>query len=173
MDFKKWILQEASLNDLYTSSVEAFPETTKRQHSTDTIKIASMKYTPYLGVKTLYVKGLAQNEGKEYTPMILFRNVKYHPEKNNKAFSLRAEGKVYYLESLSASKNDVLVRCNCPDFQWRFQHFNSKEKSLYGSDRKPYEAVFRPGTANPEESPGMCKHVMKLMKALDASELLQ
>lgn len=172
MNFKEWIIEESSLNDLYQSSVDAFPNTTRRQHSTDTIKIASMRYTPYLGVKTLFVRGLAQNEGKEYSPMILFRNVKYHTEKNQSTFALKAEGKTYYLESLSSNDNDVLVRCNCPDFQWRFQHFDKVDKSLYGSNRKPYEALVRPGSANPEELPGMCKHLLKLVKILNQTSLL-
>jgi hypothetical protein len=53
---------ESTLYDLHQSAVDAFPHTTKRQHATDTIRIVQLNWTPFLGLKTLYLKGLAQNE---------------------------------------------------------------------------------------------------------------
>ena len=166
LQFSEW-LNESSLNSLFQSTVDAFPYTTKRQHSTDTIKITKMSWTPFVGLKTLYVKGLAQNEGREYTPAILFKNVKY----GEGVELLASDNKNYRLEKLTLN-GDVLVRCGCGDFRWRFNYYDFLDHSLYGKKAKKYEAKYRPGSANPEEMPGMCKHLLKLIKILKSSEII-
>jgi hypothetical protein len=161
------MLNESSVLDLYLNSIKAFPNTTKRQNSIDTIKITNLNWIPFVGVRTLFVKSLCQNESKEYNSILLFKDVKYYEKKEFKTIELIASnGKKYFLNRLSLSENEVLTRCECKDFHWRFKHFNSLDKSLYGRDRKKYEALYRPDTANPKEIPGMCKHLMKLVKIL-------
>jgi len=165
----EWIrLDESSLTELFKSSVAAFPNTAKRQHATDTIKITKLNWTPYLGLKTLFVRGLAQNEGKEYNPVIMFKNVIY-----GEGLELTDNlGKNYRVKPISAKTNDVRVRCQCGDFYWRFTHFDHVDHSLYGRNRKKYEAKYNPGSANPQEMPGLCKHLMKLIKVLYEAKIL-
>jgi hypothetical protein len=166
-----WI--ESSLNNLYQSSVRAFPNTKARQYATNTIKITRLEWVPFLGMKTLFVKGLAQNEGKEYRPIILFKKVIYHENEGPHIATLRAnDGYTYFLERLSLDNTDVLVKCSCGDFKWRGIHFNKLDGSLYGRDRKKYEALYNPGSANPQEMPILCKHLMKMMKALAESNVV-
>jgi hypothetical protein len=164
---------ESSLNDLYDSAVAAFPQTKKRQHSTQTIKITQMQWVPFVGMKTLFIKGLAQNEGREYNPTIVLKRVIYHENQGQGIVPLNAsDGETYFLEKLSAEDTDVLVRCDCNDFKWRFNFFNHLDKSLQGPKRKKYEALYNPGSANPTESPGLCKHLMALTKAIKESGIL-
>lgn len=177
MEFHKWLLEESSLNDLYTQTVRAFPKTTKRQHAVDPIKITKLEWIPYLGVKTLYVKGLAQSDsGKEYEPIIVFKGVNYKPFDN----TIKKEGTVdiidnmgnnYKISPISFINNDVLVRCQCEDFKYRWQHYNHLDKSLFGKNRKPYigQNLWK---ANPSESSGLCKHVLKMIKILKESSIL-
>jgi hypothetical protein len=173
MCFRAW-LNESTHSELYSSAVEAFPNTTKRQHAIDPIKISRIQWSPFLGVKTLVVKGLAQNEDREYSPMIVFKGVKYHPEKDaSNLVTLATEGKVFYLEPISLSDNHVLLRCQCGDFHWRFCHTDHLDRSLQGPNRKKYEALYRPGSANPKEMPGMCKHILKLAKVLSQTSLVK
>lgn len=165
---------ESSLQELYHSAVDAFSNTTKRQHATHPIVITSLQWIPFLGMKTLFVKGLAESGANVYNPLIVFKRVSYHNTAGPRIISLHAsDGKEYFLEQLSVDDTDVLVRCNCKDFYWRFAHFDHLDKSLYGRNRKKYEALYRPGSANPAESPGMCKHLMKLTKVLTESNLLK
>ena len=172
MDFKEWILTESSLKDLYKSSVDAFPDTTKRQHAVDPIKVTSIRWLPYLGVRTLFVKAEVRSEDRHYNPMVLFKNVQYHNENAKGLVRLAVENRIYFLEQLSLVDTDALLRCQCNDFKWRFQHFDKLDRSLYGSNRKRYEALHNPGSANPEELPGMCKHLMKLMNILEESGIV-
>lgn len=176
MHFQNWLLfKESNFQDLYTSTVNAFPKTTKRQHATDLIQIIELNLTPFLGVKTLFVKGVAHSEesGNQYFPMILFKGVNYHNSKDNPNWiDVANNGRNYILERID-TKNDVLVRCDCKDFYWRFNHTDHIDTSLYGRVRKKYEAKINPGSANPLEMPGMCKHLIKLMQTIGHIGILE
>jgi len=169
-------LKESSLLDLYQSTVAAFPNTRKRQHSIDIIRIEEVNFTPFLGMRTLFVRSRALNieNGNVYNPMILFKDVIYHPEKERDEWIEIAgsDGRNYILERLEQDTNDILVRCNCPDFQWRFNYFDHEDRSLYGRKRRKYEAAVAPGSANPNEMPGMCKHLIKLSVVVNNSGIL-
>lgn len=176
MDFCEWLrLDESSLNDLFNSTVAAFPNTTKRQHAVGPVVIAEIRWTPYLGMRTLFVRGLAQSGDKEYNPIIVFKGVQYHPQKDqeNRVEIVASDGNHYVFEKLSYANNDVLVRCDCKDFYWRFNYFDHLDDSLYGRKRAAYTALVNPGSANPLEMPGMCKHLMKLAQALDHANALE
>jgi hypothetical protein len=110
-------------------------------------------------MKTLLVRATATNEGRVYAPVILFKRVSFA----NEGFSFVAhdDEKQYHV---SPREYDVLVRCDCNDFHWRFNYYNHLESSLQGAVRKEYKGSGVP--ANPLEMPGMCKHLMKMMEEL-------
>lgn len=164
---------ETSIIDLYKSTEKAFPKTTKRQFSTDTVRVERLEWIPFLGVKTLFIKALVKNEGKKYESIMLFKNVIYKESEGKKLIKIKmSTGKEYFVEQIESDKNDVLVNCQCKDFYWRFKHYNKQDKSLYGRDRVKYEALARPNTANPMEMAGMCKHLIKMAKIIKESNLL-
>lgn len=158
MDF----LNESSFDDLFRSSVRAFPKTTKRQHAVDPIVIEELRWTPFKGMKTLFIKGHARNEDKHYNTLLLFKNVDY--SKNDIRIT-GSDGLIHELGKLSLENTDILVRCNCADFNWRFNFYNHTDKSLYGRKRAKYEGSIGP-PANPSHLPGMCKHLMKTVYVL-------
>lgn len=162
-------MNESSLNDLYKNIQLAFPTTTKRQHAIDTIVIEHLSWMPFIGMRTLHVKGLAKNQGREYNPFIVFKNVLY----GEGLEIVDNIGKQFKIKPLSWEKNDVLLKCGCEDFQWRMRHWNKVDKSLQGPDRKKYEALYRPGSANPKQLAGMCKHIIKLCKVLESAKVLE
>lgn len=177
MEFTNWLsLQEANLSGLYADTVRAFPRTTKRQHAIDEIVVRQMDWTPFKGVKTLLVKGLAKNEGngKEYKPLILFKKVNYHDSKQNRNWIeiVASDGRKHVFEKINNS-NEVVVRCDCADFFWRFNYEDSLRKLLYGRVRSKYEAKDNPGSSNPLELPGMCKHLIKLARSLSDAGVLE
>jgi hypothetical protein len=166
---------ESSLQTLYLSAVEAFPKTTKRQYATHEIKVVNVQWIPFVGMKTLFVKGRALHEEREYSPSIVFKKVQYAEDRSPRMVVLKAsDGKTYFLERLAMDDTDVLVRCSCGDFKWRFSWYNHLDHSLQGSKPKKYTPV--PGSnrppANPTESFGICKHIMKLAKVLSESTIL-
>lgn len=170
MDSFRKHITESTIPELYDSTVAAFPRTTMRQHATQPIVIKNLHWTPYKGVKTLFVKGLAQNEGREYNPIILFKGVKYD---EGSVKLMASDGKEYRFAPMNLSETEVVVRCNCPDFHWRFNYYNHLDKSLYGRHRAKYESKGDRGPANPMEMPGMCKHCLKLAEVLRQAGVFQ
>jgi hypothetical protein len=172
LQFSQW-LTESTNDELYTSTVQAFPRTRYRQHATDPIKIVRLEWVPYLGVKTLFISSLAQNtnKGTEYRPMILFKGVKYGGPGNGMVEIVASDNKQYAFEQLKHDATDVMVRCDCADFRWRFNYYDWVDASLYGNKRKKYEGKGGPA-ANPRQMPGMCKHLIKLFSALDEAGVI-
>ena len=169
MDFNEWLLNEVSLNELYTSTVNAFPMTRKRQHATDLLEVKIVRFTPFVGMKTLMIKSVVQSENREYNCIMLFKDIRYHGNIRD-VFGLveifDQTGTRYLIERISSDQNNLLVRCNCSDFHWRGTHFNKEHGCLFGRDRTPYESLYNPGSANPTESPIMCKHLIAMAKSL-------
>jgi len=164
---------ESTFNDLYASTVNSFPKTSRRQYAIDPIKIVRLEWTPYLGLKTLFLKGLAQNteSSREYSPIILFKGINYFKGKGNNYVEIKDNrGKSYILEKID--NNEVLVRCNCKDFFWRGNYSDYLDSSLYGRKRPPYSALSRRESVNPNNSPMVCKHIIKLYKVLGQSGII-
>lgn len=167
LNFSQW-LAESTNAELYDSTVKAFPRTRYRQHATDPIKIVRLEWVPYLGVKTLFISSLAQNlhKGTEYRPMILFKGVQYGDPGAGMVEIVASDNQQYAFKKLKHDGEDVMVRCDCADFRWRFNYYDWVDRSLYGNKRKKYEGKGGP-PANPSSMPGMCKHLIKLFSALD------
>jgi hypothetical protein len=156
-------LNESSLTDLYDSAVAAFPRTRKRQHAVDPIVIESLHLTPFLGMRTLFIKAEARNQMRHYNPIILLKNINY----DGKGAKIQDnEGVIHEFDPLSLENTDVVLRCNCPDFRWRFNYYDHLDHSLYGRTAPKYVANGKGPPANPLELPGMCKHLMRTVQVM-------
>lgn len=160
-------LQESSIQDLYKSCLLAFPKTTKRQHAVDPVVVESLRWVPYQGVKTLFVSSDVRNETRHYKTIIVFKEVNYL---KNEVYIKANDGKFYKFGKLSLENSNVLLRCDCPDFKWRFNYYNHLDKSLFGKKRSKYENQGG-APANPKELPGMCKHIMATIKVLKDTDM--
>lgn len=163
---------EGSLGDLFDMAASAFPNTERRQHSTQTVRVERVEWVPFVGLGTLFVKAIVNNEGRKNEAIVLFKKVRYGDEGGGKVPIMSSDGRKIWVERLHFKGTDVLVRCSCADFRWRFAHWNKIDRSLYGRGPRNYEASFRPGSSNPSESPGACKHIMKMAKILRESGVL-
>lgn len=161
---------ESSIEELYQSAVDAYPETGLRQHATQPVVITKLNWIPYLGMKTLFVKGFVQSEGHEYSTIILFKGVNY----NNLSESVKlyaSDGVLYKFSKLSLNETQVSVRCNCPDFNYRFAYYNHLDESLYGRKPSKYNRKTDREPVNPKEHPGLCKHLIKMQEVLQKSNI--
>lgn len=72
----------------------------------------------------------------------------------------------------SLSKNPCRVYCGCKSFYFYFSWEDMQNEALYGRHPKPYERKTHPGDpnykppVNPAEIPGVCKHLILLMRSL-------
>ena len=141
-----------------------------RQHATHDIVITNLRWVPFLGMKTLFVKGLAQHEGREYNPIIVLKKINY----DGREITITAsDGQKYSFNKPSLENTDVLIKCGCGDWKYRFAYYNHLDKSLYGRKPKKYESKGVGPPANPLELPGMCKHAMQLIKVLQEARLFK
>lgn len=166
------LLTETTLSNLYNNIKIAFPKTQKREYATDPIFIDKITWVPFLGMKTLFTKGLARSDEKKYDCIILFKKVDYEKSLGKNIIKIKmSNGKDYFVKKIRVNDNDVLVRCNCPDFSYRFNYYNHLDKSLYGRKRSKYYGK-NLWKANEMELPGFCKHLIKMTKALKEANLL-
>lgn len=71
----------------------------------------------------------------------MFKGIKYLTKESKNSIKLIAsDEKKYILETIKSDVNEVVLRCSCPDFYWRFNYYNSIDKSLYGRKRSKYES---------------------------------
>lgn len=154
---------ESSCINLYDSAVAAFPNTQMRQYATHPIVVKHLRWTPFVGMKTLFIKALAQNEGREYEPILLLKQINYDGDEITITAS---DGQVYSFTKPSLEHADALVRCNCKDFRYRFSWYNHLDHSLYGAKPKKYVSKGVGPPANPLQMEGMCKHLIKTIHVL-------
>ena len=161
------MLNESNFQDLLNNIVKFFP-TTKRQYATGPIQIDNIKIIPFIGMKTLFVSSDSINENKQYKTIMVFKKVNY---KENGIKVKSYDGNYFYLEQIV--NNEVLLRCNCNDFFYRFHHWNHIDESLFGKDRKKYIKKGNGVSVNPLKLPGICKHIIKLNDVLSNYGILK
>jgi hypothetical protein len=167
-------LEEVTLQDLEHDTVFGFPNTTKRQHATDPIHITKMQLVPAVPTQDLICNGTAQSSGKTYDPKILFLQVEYQDDDTRSNVTFKgSDGKDYNIQPISLARSNVKVTCNCLDFRWRFSVWNDNQDALYGDPPPPYQrkTTTRP-PANPNRTPGICKHLIKMTQNLRQAGLV-
>lgn len=77
-----------------------------------------------------------------------------------------------FFARLSGS-SDVKVRCTCEDFRWRFASYNHSDNSLQGDPPEAYAKKTDRPSVNPGNTPGVCKHLIKLKNELDREDFFR
>lgn len=169
LDLLEQLLEQSTVSDLEQNTTKFTPITRKRQHAVDEIRITTLETLPYVGMKTLRITAIASSSGKNYTPKLLFTKVEYQGESTNENITFTGkDGNEYNMTPINLADSNVQVRCDCMDFYWRFASYNAKDKSLVGGAPKPYQRVpgSNRGPSNPQQIPGLCKHLIATIKAL-------
>lgn len=170
----KVLTEESTLKDLEQGTITGFPFTTKRQHAVDPVQVSQIKYTPFKQNQNLKISAVVRSGGKIYDTDILFDDVVFEDEdaETNITFT-GSDNEQYHAQPISLKDHEVKVKCSCLDFHYRFAIWNFNDDSLYGNPPPPYrrKTTTRP-PVNPTQTPGVCKHILKLMKALQRSQLV-
>lgn len=165
------LFEYSTIPDLERDIEVGFPRTTKRQHSTDTIRVSQLQIVPYVGTKSVYFKALCLNTdgGHKYnTQLFIGGGANFETEETDDTVKFTASnGHEYNMHPISLTTQYVRVRCDCLDFQHRFAHYDHADNSLWGPAPAPYQrqTTDRP-PVNPNQVTGMCKHLIKTVDAL-------
>lgn len=178
IDEEETIEERSSYQELERKTITAFPRTRKRQHAVHPVQIVRTEFTPYIGTRNLLVRGQAKSgtyNNVFYKPMLFFNEIVFEKEDTPQNVSIKAsDGKDHHMQQIDLSDNIVRVRCDCLDFYFRFSPWDFSNDDLYGPKSKPYvrkTTTYPP--VNPTRSPGVCKHIMKLVLTLRDARLLK
>lgn len=175
MDKKVELLYELTLPQLHKSAVQAFPKTKKRQHVTSPLNVTGIKFIPH--DKALMVKAAVvdnDNKGKKHNCTILINDIEYVDEDGQGIVTFTgSDGNEYHIKQIQSASSQSKVRCDCLDLYWRFATWNFNSGSLLGTKPKPYQKKTNRPDANPQQKPGICKHLMKTIEALHDSNLIK
>lgn len=170
-------LEETTYAELERSTANFQPPSRKRQHATDPIRVTQMQLIPFRSQRDtgdLKVEAIAQSGGKKYSPILYFSDVVFEEadQADNVSFTA-GDGDVYHISPIQLSRSNVKVRCDCLDFYFRFGSRNRGDDSLYGAPLPPYKRkTTTHASANPNNVPGLCKHLIKVVQALGEADLV-
>jgi len=183
-------LTEASVLSLWKGAVRAFPKTQRRQKVIDRVRTESVKWQPFTKLKIILASSKVLGERhpgqrqKRYRTNIMFRGVKFEESARKGLLRVTSRGRSprsptgqVYFEKLTFN-DSVRVRCNCPDFRWRFNWETESENpsALFGPKAPAYTppdpANYR-GPANPSGLAGICKHIMNMGISLNKAGVIK
>ena len=125
---------------------------------------------PYIGTKSLLFQAECMGETVAATHItnIMFSGVRYLEDDvenaEYKTLDFKGDTVRYAYPDLHTK---CTTKCSCPDFKFRWEYADKKVKALFGNLSKKYirKTKTRP-PVNPEQIPGMCKHVWQLQSFL-------
>lgn len=173
--------EQSTYNQLKTNVDNFIPVSTKRQNAVDPVQVVELMTLPFLGTKNLNIESTVTNSDSKspgapanYKPKLIFNQVAFEDESTNENITFTAkDNNEYNMQPIDLGVSTVRVRCGCPDFLWRFAAFNAKDKSLIGTAPAPYQRKSNRGPVNPQQVPGVCKHLIKTIEALKQSGMVR
>lgn len=148
----------------------------KNQYPVGKVGALDFKYVPR--TKQLFVKAQARTQQKDsfsqYLVQLTFSQVTNSdtPDKTNLLKVNLDGGGVVYIPKISATKNNLQVRCTCKDDYFMWQYPNKQKKALIGKFKPYVRKTTTYPERNPTKTPGMCKHSLALVKVLMQNGLI-
>jgi hypothetical protein len=170
------IFEDQTIPQLRQSTERGFPNTKKRQHSTGEVQVTNIEYQPAPAQKALQITTIttSNGSGNQHNQMVMLKNATFESMGNGSNASFKAvDGKEYYIKPLPVNDTNVNVACDCEDYLMRFAHTNNQNGCHLGPLPPNYvrKTTTRP-PANPQNVPGCCKHLLKLLDDLKGYGLL-
>lgn len=186
---KLLVLLERSLNSLVSVTSANFGA--GRQQQANQVQIRNIKFTPSIqqGILRIECETFSSLSGDgPYQTVLQLTGVEFIDDsrynflqnaesrdstKYNTHMFTATDGNTYYASYDRATTLDVQVRCTCKDFRWRFAYYNSGDGSLYGDPPDSYVSQTDRPPVNPNNTPGVCKHLIKLKKELEKEDFFR
>jgi hypothetical protein len=141
---------------------------------------------PWVGMKSLMFKTVVEGETDKYVTSIQFYDIEFNEDKTKRCTEMieiqsarkkkvkgKAKGETFILfhEKPSKKNHPVALKCECPDFRFRFEKELFDHDGLIGATFRKYTRKTPPPPegypyANPEELMGFCKHLNSLIANL-------
>lgn len=162
-------IREYTISQLDKDTVNNFVG--DRKERSNEIKIRSLTYIPYVKNNKLLCVGQVIGKSSNYITKIAFSDVSFDGD----IIITTSSNEEQNIAPISLSNTNVEVKCNCLDFFQRLASYNKNVKALYGTDTPNYTGGTSPEDkkkGNPNNSPGICKHVYALLDHLKSEGLV-
>lgn len=171
LEFEELLIETSTVHQL-KSNTKVFmgPD---REKKASQVQLTHVEYVPAIQNGILTVKANTRSSNKTYDTTIQFSKVKFVQAETPYAVPLDLAGEEIFIMPLKARENDVQVHCTCMDFYWRFAMHNNHNDSLIGKPPQPYVKKTDREPLNPDEVPGVCKHLVKLVEHLTMERVLK
>lgn len=166
---KKFII-ESSLSELYSNTINNFD--TPREKKSNRVQVNRTLFIPSPNNAILGVEATTRSLDKAYLTKIYFEDVEYTDDEGDSVVITAQDGQEYRIKQLDYVNTQVEVSCSCLDFHYRFAVWNHGDGSLYGNPPDPYVKQTDREPVNPNEVPGLCKHLMALVDELRRDNIL-
>jgi len=179
MKLESLFLIERTMASLISITKNSFGSS--RENDANKVQVKDVEYIPFVeeGIIQVKAKTFSGPDSNEYQSIILIEDIEYINEEEfnemsgNAGFEITSpDGTPFYIKD-AQTNNDVKVRCSCEDFRWRFATYNHKDNSLYGNSPEAYAKKTDRPSVNPTNSPGVCKHLIKLKKELEREDFFR
>lgn len=169
------IFEDQTVPQLRQSTEQGFPRTKKRQHSVGEVRVTGIQYLPAPQQKAIQITtATTSSSGNQHKQSVMLKNAEFETMGNGSNASFKdATGREYFIKTLPLTDTNVHVTCDCEDYIFRFAHTNDQNGCHLGQLPPNYvrKTTTRP-PANPNNVPGCCKHLLKIMDTLKGYGLL-
>lgn len=143
-------------------------DTSKRQHVANEVQFTGGLTVVSLDDNTVLIKAITSNG---YRPAIKLPTIEDDTSRTIIVFS---DGTQLAIKPVSKSDEDIHVTCNCKDFVYRFAGINTKRSVLFGKiERFNYiRKTNNKRTTTEYLEPAVCKHLLKLVRTLQAQRIV-
>lgn len=142
----------------------------ERTEKSNKVKLDNITYIPMANSGNIKIgSNTTSNNGHDYWSTLLFDNINYLSDEDPQdaqAFTFTGTDNTEYKIQRVPRNANVKVNCSCLDFHYRFAVWDNKFKALDGTPPPPYVKTTNRPSVNPMQSPGLCKHLIKLMSDL-------
>jgi hypothetical protein len=142
-------------------------------------KIGSLDVVYYRSNKQLYITAQAfptnPNRHTPYRVNLVFSGINFAEEPGKDVvipYYSKPNVIDCYIERPSFDSK-VLARCNCEDYYFMWEYFNKRNSSLLGPHKNYVRKTTHYPPKNPDQAPGLCKHILGLIKLLDRNKFIQ
>ncbi len=161
------VLTEMSIVDLKRRTETSF-DTKKRHKIVNEVSIRNLTYTQVDDDK-IRVDSTSTTGNMSYNTQIVLTGVEIVPRDTPNSLDILHTSNIMPIQD----KGECKFRCSCLDYRWTFAHYNNMSKNLHGNPFPPYQATTDRGPRNPLHTPGLCKHLLKLIEVLKSAKVIQ
>ncbi len=131
-------------------------------HIRSTIRVDGLDLNYMKGMKTLTFTGVIHSHETPigYTVILMFKRVDEHENLTEEEI---AQG---FQPKPSLSNNELLVRCSCPSYRFRFDRANRDHYAGTGARFPTYIRKTNRKPNNPRNIPGLCVHESEFLTYL-------